>query len=138
MRGNNFSAAGAIMASRANALPKPESGSCRRHRAPPREAGARKSGISLRRGCERAVDERRLVVWLLLFRLRFAQAPSPTRGEGKEARTLFTNSRRVIRLLAIEHALQGIEVALRGRRTIVKIRTADIAFGLFHHGVGQL
>src|SRR5579864_1917800 len=44
---------------------------------------------------------------------------------------------RVIRLLAVEQALQGVEMALRGRR-IVAGAAADFPPGLLDHGLGQL
>src|SRR5947209_17543080 len=46
--------------------------------------------------------------------------------------------RRVVRLLAVEHAFQGIEMSLRRRRALVQAAAADVALGLFDHGGRKL
>src|SRR5580700_11986269 len=48
------------------------------------------------------------------------------------------NSRRVVRLIAVEDALERIEVPLRRRRALVEAIAADVALGFFDHSLGQL
>src|SRR5580700_5068654 len=56
---------------------------------------------------------------------------SPRSGEREE-------SRRVVRLVAVEDALERIEVPLRRRRPLVEAVAADVALGFFDHRLGQL
>src|SRR5579862_9643140 len=47
-------------------------------------------------------------------------------------------SRHVVRLVAVEDALERIEVPLRRRRPFVEAVAADVALGFFDHCLGQL
>src|SRR5439155_3645210 len=62
---------------------------------------------------------------------RFAP-PSPTRGEGK------SKLRRVVRLFAVQHPLQRIEMPLGRRRSFVEMLVLVIALGFLHHGGRKL
>src|SRR5437868_13981215 len=65
--------------------------------------------------------------------------PSPRKrgGEKETSQRKRLASRGVIGLLAVEHALQRVEMPLRRRRTLVQAVASDVAHGLFDHRGGE-